>query len=84
MYEFVFSINGMIWSRQTVKRKSTQTMFMPIIQSPGINNSDQKINLIIYQTKSALVCFLRYQKPSTIHLYYFSGYSNYYSSNTKF
>ncbi len=32
-------------------------MFQPIIQSPGIQNSDRNIRLIIRQNKSELVCF---------------------------
>ncbi|CAF3553209.1 unnamed protein product [Rotaria sordida] len=53
-YELIFSINDIPWSRQTIKRKSTQTMFQPIIQSSGVQNSERNINLIIYHKKSAL------------------------------
>jgi BioD-like phosphotransacetylase family protein len=57
-------MNGIPWSRQTIKRKSTKTMFQPIIQTSGTNNSDRKINLLIRHTKSALVCFSKYPKIS--------------------
>ncbi|CAF3639029.1 unnamed protein product [Rotaria socialis] len=53
-FEFVFSINDVPWARQTVKRKSTQTIFQPIVQSPGIHNSQRNINLIIRHHKSEL------------------------------
>jgi hypothetical protein len=51
----VFSINDIAWSRRTVKRKSTRTLFQPIIQSSGIQNPNRMINMIICHPRSALV-----------------------------
>lgn len=64
MFELVYSINDVPWARQTVKRKSTQTMFQPIIQSPGIHNSERTINILVRHYTSQLVCFYNQMRHS--------------------
>ena len=68
----MFSINDVTWSRRTIKRKATCTMFQPIIQSSGIQNPNRMINMIIRHPRSALVrIFLKRKTSIQLNVHHF-------------
>ncbi|UJR35583.1 hypothetical protein I4U23_028336 [Adineta vaga] len=54
IYEVVFSIDDIPWSRKIIKRRTNKAMFQPFIQSPGIDNVNRNMKLIVHHYKTKL------------------------------
>lgn len=57
MYELIFSINGVPWSNQIVRRKCVRTMFQPIVSSLRTDSTRRTVYLGIQHHRTHLVSF---------------------------